>query len=212
MRCSDFPVKAPIAKCNSISIPSSRSARSQPMGARSRSAWDNAGGLVTVQPSSSEKRRRAAVAGGRLRREPHVAKKAPWDGGFVWARTKSGQPWVASAVEGEGCDLFWPCFDNSLVEVGTVTQHIIVPKGLAAPSNGRLLGIDRLPDGRTRWNWRARRPNNYAIAIDVAPYKLAQTTDQSRFGYPCRLVIGTCQARISRRKSYSPKWVDDRLL
>ena len=58
---------------------------------------------------------------------PHVAKRAPWDGGIVWSQTKQGKPWVATAVEGEGCDLFWPCFDNSMVEVGTVTQHIIVP-------------------------------------------------------------------------------------
>jgi aminopeptidase N len=89
---------------------------------------------------------------------------------------------VASAVEGEGCDLFWPCFDNSLVEVGTVTQHIIVPKGLAAPSNGRLLGVDKLSDGRTRWNWRASHPNNYAVAVDVGPFKVAHTTYYSRYG------------------------------
>ena len=38
--------------------------------------------------------------------KPHVAKKAPWDGGFVWSTTPDGQPWVASAVQGEGCDLF----------------------------------------------------------------------------------------------------------
>ena len=148
-----------------------------------RSAWANDGGLVTVslpQPKNAGDRLRLAVTyGGR----PHVAKRAPWDGGFVWSHTKDGKPWVATAVEGEGCDLFWPCFDNSMVEVGTVTQHIIAPKGLAAPSNGRLLGVDHLSDGRTRWNWEARRPNNYAVAIDVAPYKLAQTSYLSRFGY-----------------------------
>ena len=147
------------------------------------SAWKNDGGLVTVNllaPKQPGDRLSLTVAYGG---KPHVAKRAPWDGGFVWARTKDGRPWVATAVEGEGCDLFWPCFDNSMVEVGSVTQHIIVPKGLSAPSNGRLLGVDHLSDGRTRWNWRARHPNNYAIAIDVAPYQLAQTTYQSRYGY-----------------------------
>jgi aminopeptidase N len=147
------------------------------------SAWKNDGGLVTVNlpaPKQAGERLSLTVAYGG---KPHVAKRAPWDGGFVWAHTKQGRPWVATAVEGEGCDLFWPCFDNSMVEVGTVTQHIIVPKGLAAPSNGRLLGVDHLSDGRTRWNWRARHPNNYAIAIDVAPYQLAQTTYESRYNY-----------------------------
>jgi aminopeptidase N len=61
-------------------------------------------------------------------------------------------------------------------------QHIITPKALSAPSNGRLFGVDKLPDGRPRWNWRASHPNNYAIAIDVAPYKLAHTTYYSRYG------------------------------
>ena len=147
------------------------------------SAWKNSGGLVTVNlpsPKQAGSRLSLAIAYGG---KPHVAKRAPWDGGFVWAHTKDGRPWVATAVEGEGCDLFWPCFDNSMVEVATVTQHVIVPKGLAAPSNGRLLGVDHLTDGRTRWNWRARSPNNYAVAIDVAPYQLAKTTYQSRYHY-----------------------------
>jgi aminopeptidase N len=146
-----------------------------------RSVWKNDGGLVTVRlPQGKRAGEQLALAvtyGGR----PHVAKHAPWDGGFVWAQTKDGRPWVATAVEGEGCDLFWPCFDNSRVEVGTVTQHIIVPAGLSAPSNGRLLGVDHLPDGRTRWNWQASHPNNYAVAIDVGPFKLAQSMHLSRF-------------------------------
>jgi aminopeptidase N len=146
------------------------------------SSWKNDGGLVTVnlrQPKRAGERLALAVTYGG---QPHVARHAPWDGGFVWAHTKTGQPWVATAVEGEGCDLFWPCFDNSRVEVGSVTQHIIVPKGLSAPSNGRLLSLDHLADGRTRWNWRASHPNNYAVAIDVGPFKLAQQIHQSRFG------------------------------
>jgi aminopeptidase N len=148
----------------------------------SRGSWKNDGGLVTVNLPVPKGRGDHLSLAVTYDGHPHVAKRAPWDGGFVWARTKDGRPWVATAVEGEGCDLFWPCFDNSQIEVGTVTQHIIVPKGLAAPSNGRLLGVERLSDGRTRWNWRARHPNNYAVAIDLGPFKLAQRLYQSRFG------------------------------
>ena len=150
--------------------------------ALSRTYWQNDGGLVTVElpvPKGAGDRLSLMVAYGG---HPHVAKRAPWDGGFVWAHTKDGRPWVATAVEVEGCDLFWPCFDNSQVEIGTVTQHIIVPNGLSAPSNGRLLGVDRLADGRTKWNWSARHPNNYAIAIDVGPFRLVERMYQSHFG------------------------------
>ncbi len=34
--------------------------------------------------------------------KPHVARRAPWDGAFVWSTTEDGQPWVATTVEGEG--------------------------------------------------------------------------------------------------------------
>ena len=43
---------------------------------------------------------------------PHIAKNAPWDGGFVFSKTEEGEPWIATAVQGEGCDLFWPCKDH----------------------------------------------------------------------------------------------------
>ncbi len=148
--------------------------------------WANDGGLLTVNLPSPK------AAGSKLgidiayAGKPHVAERAPWDGGFVWSQTKDGQPWVASAVEGEGCDIFWPCFDNATIEVAQVTQHITVPKGLVAASNGRLVGTSQLDDGRMRYDWVAHYPNNYAIAINVAPYKVAKTIHQSRFGnsYP----------------------------
>lgn len=113
---------------------------------------------------------------------PHVAVNAPWDDGMVWSRTPDGRPWVASTSEGYGCDILWPCLDFPTGEPGEVTLHIVVPKGLKAPSNGRLLGIDTLPDGRTRWNWHARHPNTYAIALNIAPYEELSGAYRSRFG------------------------------
>ncbi len=114
--------------------------------------------------------------------KPHVAERAPWDGGFVWSKTKDGKPWVATAVQGEGCDLFWPCFDNSLVEIGTVDLAVTVPKGLVAPANGRLIKVTTGKDGRPTYHWRAKSPNNYAIALNVAPYREVEGTYRSRFG------------------------------
>ena len=34
---------------------------------------------------------------------PIEAERAPWDGGFVWSETPSGKPWIATAMQGEGC-------------------------------------------------------------------------------------------------------------
>ena len=147
-----------------------------------RGAWDNPDGQATVTLprayQAGQPLRLAIAYGGR----PHVADNAPWDGGLVWSRTKDGQPWVASAVQGEGCDLLWPCIDNSLVEVATVELRLTVPKGLSAPANGKLVGVSRLADGRSTWHWRARSPNNYAIALNVGPYREIRGQHRSRFG------------------------------
>ncbi len=113
---------------------------------------------------------------------PHVAVRAPWDGGFVWAKTPDGQPWIATAVQMEGCDLFWPCIDYPTYEPEKVTLHITVPRGLKAPSNGKLLGVDHLQDGRSTWNWEVAHPNLYGIALNVGPYEEISGTYKSKFG------------------------------
>ena len=146
------------------------------------SAWSNPDGRLFITLP------RAVGAGDRLAArisyggQPHVAVKAPWDSGMVWARTPDGRPWFATTAEGYGCDLFWPCLDHPTGEPGVVTLHITVPAGLKAPSNGVLLGVDTLADGRTRWNWRARHPDTYAIALNVAPYEVISGSYTSRFG------------------------------
>ncbi len=113
--------------------------------------------------------------------QPHIAKNAPWDGGFVWSHTDDGQPWVGSAVEGEGCDLFWPCIDHPQGKPDLVDLYVTVPKPLVAPGNGVLIGIS--DDGATRtYHWRAKHPTTYAISINVGPYKELQADYHSRYG------------------------------
>lgn len=146
------------------------------------SAWSNADGMVRVRLPRAVGKGDSFALAVHYAGTPHVAVKAPWDGGFVWAKTKDGKPWIATAVQGEGCDLFWPCFDNPTVEIGSVDLHITVPGDLVAPSNGRLVGVDTLPDGRKRWNWSAKRPNSYAIALNIAPYQVIEGDYRSRFG------------------------------
>lgn len=112
---------------------------------------------------------------------PHVAKRAPWDGGFVWSKTADGQPWVASAVQGEGCDLFWPCIDHPMGKAKVVDQHITVPAPLVAAGAGVAMGMDEA-DGWRTWHWRAKNPSTYGISVNVGPYKLLSEDYLSRYG------------------------------
>jgi aminopeptidase N len=144
-------------------------------------AWSNPDGQLTI------KLPKALAAGERVKVRvqyhgaPHVAKKAPWDGGFVWSTTPDGQPWVASAVQGEGCDLFWPCIDHPQGKALLVDQHISVPAPLVAAGAGVAMGMDE-KDGWRTWHWRAKNPSTYGISVNVGPYKLLSETYLSRFG------------------------------
>ena len=112
---------------------------------------------------------------------PHTAKRAPWDGGFVWSTTPSGQPWIATAVEGEGCDLFWPCIDHPQGKPQEITLHISVPAPLVAASNGVALGMDE-NDGWRTYHWRAKNPSTYGVALNIGPYEMLSGEFDSRFG------------------------------
>ena len=144
--------------------------------------WSNPAGKLTIMlprrlPAGARFAARITYGG-----TPHVAVKAPWDDGMVWSRTPDGRTWFATTAEGYGCDLFWPCLDFPTGEPGLVTLHITVPRGLKAPSNGKLISVDALPGGRTTWNWRARQPNTYGIALNVGPYEELSGSYKSRFG------------------------------
>lgn len=143
--------------------------------------WRNPEGRMTVdlpKPLAAGARATLRV---RYAGNPHVANKAPWDGGFVWATAPSGEPWVATAVQGEGCDLLWPCIDHPQGEPREVLQHISVTSPLVAAGNGIAEGMDE-KDGWRTYHWRVKQPNTYAIALNIGPYELLQGEYTSRYG------------------------------
>ncbi|HOU65096.1 MAG TPA: M1 family metallopeptidase, partial [Thermomonas sp.] len=99
----------------------------------------------------------------------------------VWATAPTGEPWVATAVQGEGCDLLWPCIDHPMGEPGEVVQHVTVPSPLVAAGNGIATGMEE-QDGWRTYHWRAKHPNTYAIALNIGPYELLQGEYRSRYG------------------------------
>jgi len=147
-----------------------------------RDAWSNPEGRMTIRLGKTVAQGRRVTATITYGGTPHVAVRAPWDGGFVWSRTADGKPFVATAVQMEGCDLFWPCIDYPTYEPATIDLHITVPAGLKAPSNGVLQGVETLADGRTTWNWRVANPTLYGIALNIGPYEELSGTYRSRFG------------------------------
>lgn len=145
------------------------------------SHWRNPEGRMTVDLPKPLATGAHAMLRIRYAGNPHVADKAPWDGGFVWATAPTGEPWVATAVQGEGCDLLWPCIDHPQGEPLEVIQHITVPAPLVAAGNGIAEGMDEKAGWRT-YHWRAKQPNSYAIALNIGPYELLRGEYKSRYG------------------------------
>ncbi len=108
--------------------------------------------------------------------KPHVALAPPWHGGFVWAET-NGSPWFATAVQTEGCDLWWPCKDTyaDKPDEGVVVA-ITAPRGTVVASVGVLDEMIEGDDGYHTWRWVSRHPYaGYAIAINGGPYELVES-------------------------------------
>ncbi|WP_199743545.1 M1 family metallopeptidase [Caulobacter sp. 602-1] len=144
-------------------------------------AWTNPEGRMTITLPHEVAKGRSVTAVITYDGVPLEAKRAPWDGGFVWSKAPTGEPWIATAVQGDGCDIFWPCIDYPTGEPKLVDLHITVPAPLVAPANGVFKGMTE-KDGWRTYNWRAKNPNTYAIALDVGPYEELTAPYKSRFG------------------------------
>ncbi|WP_222535713.1 M1 family metallopeptidase [Pedobacter polysacchareus] len=102
---------------------------------------------------------------------PIIAKTPPWDGGFIFSKDKSGNPWVSMACQGLGASSWWPTKDHQSDEVDSMMISISVPKGLQDVSNGRLKSVVEKPDGYTQYNWFVSNPiNNYNVALYIGKY------------------------------------------
>ena len=103
--------------------------------------------------------------------KPIVAVRAPWDGGFVWARDSLARSWIATAVEGTGASAWWPNKDIYSDEPDSQRVAITVPDSLIDVSNGRLRSTTPNANGTTTYEWFVRNPiNNYDIAVNAAYY------------------------------------------
>jgi aminopeptidase N len=111
--------------------------------------------------------------------KPQIAKRAPWDGGFVWSKTPDNKPWIGVACEGLGASVWFPCKDHLSDEPDSgMTFTMIIPDTLQAISNGRLkyngkedevAGITYQTDNV--WKWEVTYPiNNYNISFYISDY------------------------------------------
>ena len=102
---------------------------------------------------------------------PKIARRPPWDGGITWQKDSKGLPFIASACEGIGASVWWPCKDHPYDEPDSMLISVTVPSNLMDVSNGRLRSIVKNKGKTTTYNWFVGNPiNNYCVNINIADY------------------------------------------
>jgi aminopeptidase N len=102
---------------------------------------------------------------------PRVAKRPPWDDGFIWAKTKDNYDWITLTCQGGGADIWIPCKDHPSDEPDSASMKFTVPSNLVCISAGKLISKLENKNNTTTWHWFSSTPiNNYNISLYLGPY------------------------------------------
>ncbi len=120
--------------------------------------------------------------------KPQEAKKAPWDGGWVWGKDKLGRPFVSVACQGLGASCWFPCKDyqgdepDNGASLTIIRDYYKYPK-LIGVSNGRNPILQPLDSGdreiifpnhhgyNVSYKWDVKNPiNTYCIVPYIGAY------------------------------------------
>jgi aminopeptidase N len=103
--------------------------------------------------------------------KPQIAKRAPWDGGFVWKHDIHNDLWLAVACEGLGASAWWPCKDHLSDEPDSIQITCIVPEKLQAVCNGKWRGEQPINGGKKAVTWFVSYPINlYNVTFNIGNY------------------------------------------
>ena len=140
--------------------------------------------------------------------EPRTAPRPPWDGGFTWATTESGAPWIATSCQGEGADLWWPCKDHPSDKPETMDITVTLPADLFCASNGTLVSDETTGELRTL-HWHVASPiNNYSVALNIAPYEALTTEFESVGGETVPVTFWVLPEHLEQGRAILPEFLE----
>ena len=162
---------------------------------------------VPKQKLDSEHRIRIVYSG-----HPHEAKKAPWDGGFIFALDSLNRPWMTVACQGLGASVWYPCKDHQSDEPDRgASLTVTAPEELTVVANGRLRSKERSGKGLKTTTWEVVSPiNNYCIIPYIGYY---QSFSDQYMGEKGSLDVSywAMDYHLDRAKSYFPEQVHQTL-
>lgn len=141
--------------------------------------------------------------------KPRVAENPPWDDGFIWSKTKSGEHWIGVTCQGGGADTWWPCKDHPSDEPDSVLLNWTVPANLICASNGKLRYILDNKERTKTFSWFVSTPiNNYGISIHAAPYDTIQYKYTSVTGDEIPVTIWVLPENMEKAREHCPEFLD----
>ncbi len=104
--------------------------------------------------------------------QPVVSKQPPWDGGLTWSKDPNDNDFIATACQGDGASMWWPCKDHMYDEPDSMLISVNVPQDLTDISNGRLRGVTAFEaDSTHTFHWFVSSPiSNYVVNINIGDY------------------------------------------
>lgn len=104
---------------------------------------------------------------------PVESKNPPWSGGVSWKKDDKDNDFIATACQGIGASIWWPCKDHGYDEPDDGMKiSVTVPENLTAVSNGRLKKTESNTEGKTKtFHWEVTQPiNNYCVNLNIGNY------------------------------------------
>lgn len=142
----------------------------------------------------------------------HEAKRAPWDGGWIWAKDSLGRPWMTVACQGLGASVWFPCKDHQSDEPDKgASLTMTVPDTLMAIGNGRLQSKQNNNDGTTTYTYAVVNPiSTYCIIPYIGKYANFKETYKGEKG-TLDINYWALDYNLQKAKEYMPKEVNNML-
>ncbi|MDG2150326.1 MAG: M1 family metallopeptidase [Planctomycetota bacterium] len=173
------------------------------------SSFRHAGGLIRAPLKVALSEGDSLQATIKYSGRPHVAVRAPWDGGFTWSQTEEGMPWFSTTCQGEGADLWWPCKDHPSDKPESMDLFVTVPDPLVVASNGTLQSVTPAGDGKQTYHWHIASPiSNYNVALNVGPYERIDAQFTSLDGESFPVYFWVLPESLEKGRAFMPEILD----
>lgn len=139
---------------------------------------------------------------------PRVAKRPPWDDGFVWKKSAGGKEWITLTCQGGGADIWFPCKDHPSDEADSVATHFTVPADLVCIGSGKFVSAIDNKNGTKTWSWFSHTPiNNYNIMFYLGPYVPIEYDYTSVAGEKFPFTVWVLPESLDKAKAHAPQFL-----